>query len=126
LLFETHQCVVGVAGCSWKKSDSLGGSSLGLALLEALPAIDGAALRGLERYGGLTLAAGANRLGFDPLIIAPALRQTKRLGALALAAFTAFRFVLKLFVVEEELFPCGEDEIGATVYTLENLVLELH
>jgi hypothetical protein len=48
------------------------------------------------------------------------------LGALALAAFTAFRFVLELLIVEEELFPSGEDEIGATIYTLENLVLELH
>ena len=97
-----------------------------LALLETLPAIHGAALRRLERYSSLTLAAGANRLGFDPLVIAPALRQTKRLGALALAAFTAFRFVLELLIVEEELFPSGEDEVGATIYTLENLVLELH
>ena len=97
-----------------------------LALLETLPAIHGAALRRLERHSSLTLTAGANCLGFDPLVIASALRQTKRLRALALAAFTAFRFVLELFIVEEELFPSGEDEVGATVYTLENLVLELH
>jgi hypothetical protein len=109
-----------------EEEGSLGGSSLSLALLEALAAIYGAALRRLERDGGLALAAGANSLSFDPLIIAPALRQTKRLGALAFAAFTAFRFVLKLLVVEEELFPGSEDEIGATIYTLENLILELH
>jgi len=99
---------------------------LRLALLETLPAIHRAALRRLERYSSFTLTAGANRLGFDPLVIAPALRQTKRLGALTLAAFTAFRFVLELLIVEEELFPSSEDEVGATIYTLENLVLELH
>ena len=97
-----------------------------LALLETLPAIHGAPLRGFEGNSSLTLASRADCLGFNSLVIAPALRQTKRLGALALAAFTAFRFVLELLIVEEELFPSGEDEVGATIYTLENLVLELH
>jgi hypothetical protein len=60
------------------------------------------------------------------LVIAPALRQTKRLGALTFAIFAAFGFVLELLVVEEELFARGENEIGATIHTLEDLILELH
>jgi hypothetical protein len=54
------------------------------------------------------------------------LTQAKRLGALALAGLAAFWFILKLFIVEEKLFASGEYEVGAAVYTLENLVLELH
>jgi hypothetical protein len=85
----------------WRRWGQLGGSSGGLALLEALPAIHRTALRGFEWDGGLTLATGANGLGFYALIIAAPLRQTKRLGALALTAFTAFGLVLELFIVEE-------------------------
>ena len=104
----------------------LGGSSGSFALLEAFAAIHWTTLRGFERNSGFTLAAGAYCLGFDPLVIAPALRQAKRLGPLALTAFTAFRFVLELLVVEEELFTGCEHEVGAAVHTLEDLVLELH
>jgi len=60
------------------------------------------------------------------LVIAPALRQTKRLGALAFAIFAAFGFVLELLVVKEELLARGEYKIGAAIYTLEDLILELH
>ena len=106
--------------------DQLSGSSGSFALLETLPAINRAALRRLERDCRLTLTAGADSLGFYALIIASALRQTKRLGALALTCLTAFRFVLELFIVEEKLFTGSEDEVSAAVHTLKNLVLELH
>jgi hypothetical protein len=106
--------------------DQLSGSSGSFALLETLPAINRAALRRLERDCRLTLTAGADSLGFYALVIASALWQTKRLGALALTSLTAFRFVLELFVVEEKLFTGSEDEVSAAVHTLKNLVLELH
>jgi hypothetical protein len=106
--------------------DWLSGSSGSLALLEALATIDRPPLRRLERDGGLALTAGTDGFGFYALVVASALRQTKRLRALPLAGFTAFWLVLELFIVEEKLFTGSEDEVGATVYTLQNLVLELH
>jgi hypothetical protein len=47
-------------------------------------------------------------------------------SALAFAVLASFRFVLELFVVEEELFAGGEDEIITAVDTLESLILEFH
>ena len=104
----------------------LGGCSSGLSLLETFPANHGTALRGLERNCSLTLASGANCLGFYALVVPATLLQTERLRALSLTAFAAFGFVFELFVVEEKLFTGSEDEIGATIHTLEDLVLELH
>jgi hypothetical protein len=60
------------------------------------------------------------------LIVAAILRQSQCLGAFTLAVFAAFRFVLELFIVEEKLFASGENKVGATIYTLENFVLEVH
>jgi hypothetical protein len=103
-----------------------GGSSGRLALLETLPAVHWTALCGFERNGRFPLAPGTDCLGFYPLSAAATLREAKRLGALALAVLAAFRLIFELFVVEEKLFPCGKDEIASAVYTLENLILELH
>lgn len=105
---------------------SSGGSGCCFSLLEALPAEHRPALRGLERNCSFTLAPGANCLGLYPLHPPAALRQAKRLGTLALAVFAAFWLVLELFIVEEELFTCGEDEICAAIHALQNLILELH
>jgi hypothetical protein len=105
---------------------ALGGCSDYFALLKALPAKYWTALRRFERNGCFPLAPGANGLGFNPLIIAAILWQSQGLGPFAFAVFAAFGFVLELLIVKEELFPSGEDEIGAAVHTLENLVLELH
>jgi hypothetical protein len=102
------------------------GSSARFALLEALPAKYRTALRWLERHGSFPLAAGADGLGFHSLVVAAILRQSQRLGAFTLAVFAAFRFVFELFIVEEELFASGENEIGAAIHTLENFVLEVH
>jgi hypothetical protein len=95
-------------------------------LLEAFAAKHRTALRWLERDSSFPLAAGADGLGFNSLIIAAILRQSQCLGAFTLAVFAAFRFVFELFIVEEKLFASGENEIGATIYTLENFVLEVH
>ena len=104
----------------------LGGSSARLALLEAFPAKNRTALRRLERHGSFPLASGADGLGFHSLVVAAILRQSQCLGAFAFAVFAAFRFVFELFIVEEELFASGENKVSATIYTLENFVLEVH
>lgn len=88
------------------------------ALLEAFAAKHRTALRWLERDGCFPLAAGADGLGFHSLVVAAILRQSQCLGAFTLAVFAAFRFILELFIVEEELFTSGENEVGATIYTL--------
>lgn len=46
--------------------------------------------------------------------------------ALALTGLATFRFVLELFIVEEQLFAGGKDEVCAAVYALQHLVLEFH
>ena len=105
---------------------TLGRSGGHFALLEALPAKHWTSLRRLERHGGFPLAPGADRFGFNSLVVAAILWQSQGLGPFAFAVFAAFGFVLELFIVKEELFASGEDEIGAAVHALENLVLELH
>lgn len=105
---------------------TLGRSGSHFALLKALPAKHWTSLRRLERHGGFPLASGTDCLGFNSLIIAAILWQSQGLGPFAFAVFAAFGFVLELFIVKEELFASSEDEVGAAVYTLKNLVLELH
>jgi hypothetical protein len=50
----------------------------------------------------------------------------QRLGALGLTALAALGFVFELFIVEEELLASGKNEISSAIYTLQNLILELH
>jgi hypothetical protein len=86
-------------------------------------------LRRAERYGGLLSASGTGGLCFN-LGIAVRLAWgrgcSQHSDALALACLTAFRFVLELFIVEEKLFPSGENKIAPTVDTLQHLVLKFH
>ena len=103
-----------------------GGGSGRFALLEALPAKHRTTLRGFEWDRSLLLAPGADGLGFYSLIIAPTLGKAERLRAFGLAVLTTFGFVLELFVVEEKLLAGSENEIGAAIHALEDLVLELH
>jgi hypothetical protein len=72
------------------------------------------------------MARRADGLGFYPLVVASTLRQPERLRAFGLAILAALRLVFEVFIVEEELFPGSENEIGATIYALKNLILELH
>ena len=83
-------------------------------------------MRWLERDSSFPLAAGADSLGFHSLVVATVLRQSQCLGAFTLAVFAAFGFVFELFIVEEELFASGENEVGAAIHTLKNFVLEVH
>ncbi len=43
-----------------------------------------------------------------------------------LACLAAFRQVLELLVVKEELFSCGKYKLLATIHTFEHSVLEFH
>lgn len=95
-------------------------------MLEAFAAIHRTPLRGFERNCGLTLASRTDGLGLDPLIVSSALWQAKRMRPFGLAVLATFRFVFKLLIVEEKLFPCCKNKICATVDALQNLVLELH
>src|SRR5579863_9022194 len=88
------------------KISKSGRGSAGSALLEALPAEDGAALRGLERDGSFLPALGATGPGLH-LRIVPRSGSAHVRGALGLTRFTALRLVLELLVVEEQLFSGG-------------------
>jgi hypothetical protein len=94
-------------------------------LLETLPTKDRPALCGLEGNGGFLATLRAISPGFY-LGIVSGCRGTHVGGPLGLASFAAFGFVLELFVVEEKLFSRCEDEVGAAVNTLKNLVLKFH
>src|SRR6266704_2177520 len=94
-----------------EKKFGLGGHCGSFSLLEALPAKHRAALCWFKWNCCFLLASGADCLGFHSLVVAPALRQTKRLVALAFAILAAFGFVLELLVVEEELFARGKYKI---------------
>jgi len=68
-------------------------------------------------------------LGFDfcvTVILSGGGRSAEYGDSLGLASLAAFGFVLELFVVEEKLFPGGENEITPTVDTLQHLVLKFH
>jgi len=108
------------------REDELGGSSGCFALLKALAAEYRTALRGFERDGGFTLAPGANCLCFYPLIIAAGGWNPQRLGALAFAVFATLGFIFELLIMKEKLFTGSENEVSATIDTLQNLILELH
>ena len=123
---KTHSSLRAQGSQLLEKKLRLGGHRGSFSLLKAFPAKYRAPLCGFEWNCSFLLASGADSLGFHSLVVAPALRQTKRLGALAFAIFAAFGFVLELLVVEEELFARGEYKIGATIHTLEDLILELH
>jgi hypothetical protein len=116
-----------VAGAiGWLGFGSSGsGNSAGAPLLEALPTEDRPSLRGLEWHGGFLATTRTIGASFHLWVIAG--RRGPHSGRpLGLAGFAAFGFVLELFVVEEQLFSRGEDEVGAAVNTLQNLVLEFH
>jgi hypothetical protein len=104
-----------------------GSGCRGAPLLETFPAEDRTALRRLERDRGLLAAAGAVGPGFYLRAAAGhGDRRAQSGSSPGLAGFATFGFVLELLVVEEELLTGGEDEVGAAVNALQNLVLEFH
>jgi hypothetical protein len=95
-------------------------------LLKTFSTEDGAALRGSEGDGGVLAALRATGAGFDAGIALRSGGGTEYGDALGFAAFAPLGFVLELLIVEEQLFPGREDEIGAAVNTVQHLVLEFH
>jgi len=98
-------------------------------LREAFAAKDGTALRGAEGHGRVLAALGAGGARFDAGVtwsVAGSGRGRKHSDAFRLAGFATLGFVLKAFVVEEELFPGGEHEVGAAVDADQYLILKFH
>src|SRR4029079_8683768 len=93
--------------------------------LETLPAEHRASLRGTEGYGRLFTARRAVRGGCNAFAADRGARRRARC-ALGLARLATLRLVLEILVGEEELLAGSPDELGAAVYAVERLVLELH
>ncbi|MCU1285824.1 MAG: hypothetical protein JWO13_2174 [Acidobacteriales bacterium] len=86
-------------------------------------------LRRLERDSGFFAASGTGCARFHFLVeIAPASAGTmSHIGcALRLAVLATLRLVFELFIVEEELFACGKNEIVTAIHALQASVLEFH
>jgi hypothetical protein len=86
-------------------------------LLETLTAKDRAALRRLKGDGRLLATMGASRASLN-FLIAVCRSSANHCRAFSLARFTALGFVLKLFIVEEELFASSEEKLRAAVDAL--------
>jgi hypothetical protein len=100
-------------------------------VLKALAAQYRTTLRRPERNRSFFSALGAVCASLGLSVGVRALRSMRRRGSqnrhsFALTVLAAFRFVLKLLVVEKQLFTRREHEIRATIDTLENLVLVFH
>jgi len=96
-----------------------------LLLAEALPAEHGSPLGRPERQNSLLATARANCNRFLLRKALPSALTLTR-GALLFAVLAAFRQVLELLVVEENLLPCGKDEVFPAIHALEHSVLEFH
>jgi len=97
--------------------------------LKALPAEDRASLRRSKWHSRLLAAARARGLRFHlgiTVVLSGHRGRTEDRDPLALACLAALWLVLELFVVEEQLLPSREDEVGPTVNTLQHLVLKFH
>jgi hypothetical protein len=94
-------------------------------LLEAFPAKHRATLRRPEGNRRFFAALRAGRLRFRPHLPA-ATSATAAFGPLRFAAFTSLRFVLESLVREKHLFPGRKYKLGATLRTLQDLVMKFH
>jgi hypothetical protein len=94
-------------------------------LLKALATKHRTALSWLKRDRGFLAALRAVGPRFRLGVVARSCNAQRR-GTLRLTDLAPFRFVLELFVVKEQLFPSGEDEVRAAVHALQHLVLEFH
>jgi hypothetical protein len=85
-------------------------------------------LRGLERDSRFFAASGTGGARFHLLVevaaAGSAMSHIRR--ALRLAVLATLGFVLKLFIVEEELFASGKNEVVTAIHALQVSVLEFH
>lgn len=105
--------------------DALGAGG-GAPFAEAFPAQDRSALGGTEGDRGFFAALRAHGLGFNFSVTRALGGDSKGGDSFRFAGFATFGFVAELFIVEEKLFPSGENEVAATVNALEHSVLEFH
>ncbi|HTH00707.1 MAG TPA: hypothetical protein VL882_10600 [Vicinamibacterales bacterium] len=93
--------------------------------LETFAAKYRTSLGGTERYGRFFSASRTVGGRFHAF---PSDRGTRRRAgcSFGLARFASLRLVLEILVGEEELFTSSPNELGAAIYTIERLVLELH
>jgi hypothetical protein len=87
--------------------------------LKATAAKHRPALSGLEWDGGFGPALGTGGAGFGTHLLISA-------KPLRLARFAALGVVFELFVLEKDLFACGEDKFGAAVNAREYSIFEFH
>jgi hypothetical protein len=92
--------------------------------LETFPAEHRAPLRWSERNRGLFTALRACRLCFCPRLRGPA--SPASLRSFSLARLAALRFVLEPLVGEKHLLAGSEYELGATLRTLQDLIVIFH
>jgi hypothetical protein len=97
----------------------------GAALLEALAAEDGATLSGTKGYRRFLAALGAIRLGFGAHR-GVASSSTATFGALGFASLAALGLILEALVREKHLFARSKNKLGATLRTLQDLIVVFH
>jgi hypothetical protein len=112
--------------CTLERIRLILGAGGGAFFAEAFAAQDGSALSGAEGDRGRFAALRAHGLGFDFGTTLARGRDSERGDAFGFTGFAAFGFVAELFIVEEQLFSGGEDEVAAAVNALQHSVLEFH
>jgi len=100
----------------------LSGGGSNPALLKALPAVDRAALGGLEGHRRFLAALRAGCRGLDARIPLP----VHHLTTFGFAGFTSLRFVLEALIGKEQLFSCRKYEICSAIAALEDPIPVLH
>src|SRR5246127_4288489 len=95
-------------------------------LLEALPAEDGTSLRRAEGHRGFLSALRAIGFCFGAHRRGPAASSHATFGALGLASLAALGLVLKALVRKKHLFARSKNKLGATLRTLQDLVMVFH
>jgi hypothetical protein len=96
-------------------------------LLEALPAKDRPALRRTERHRSLLPALRTIRFRFGAHRgIASSAAATTTFRALGLASLAALGLVLEALIREKHLFARSKYKLGATLRTLQDLIVVFH
>jgi hypothetical protein len=96
------------------------------ALLKALAAENRTALGGTEGYRRFLSALGAIGFGFGAHRGGTAPSPTNTFGALGFARLATLGLVLEALVREKHLFARSKNKLGATLRTLQDLVVIFH
>jgi len=99
----------------------------GAALLEAFAAKDGTALRWTEGHRGFLAALGAIGFGFGAHRgVAAVSAAAATFGALGFASLAALGLILEALVREKHLLARSKNKLGATLRTLQDLIVVFH